>query len=199
MNTDNNNVLDVEDDDQRQARIQALLENLNSDARPQPPPGLQFDFGNKPPFDVNPPAELLSRVQAFLPQIQASNEALTQRMQKDPDSVNIEHVSEHMDQYIQMNLGLGVFEDRSKKSHDAQDTEAQDTEMSSASSSLSSEDADNDSDLDSDASSEIITSFVPERIIRPLPRRPLNKTRSSVAILPERSEGSPSGAPQTQA
>lgn len=75
MNTDNNNVLDVEDDDQRQARIrksgscvdvaltsdyaEALLEKLNSDSRPQPPPGLQFDLGNKPPFDVNSPAERL--------------------------------------------------------------------------------------------------------------------------------------------
>jgi len=45
---------------------------------------------------------VLSRVQAFLPQIQSSNQVLNQRMQQDPTSVNIEHISEDMDQYIQM-------------------------------------------------------------------------------------------------
>ncbi|KAJ3574447.1 hypothetical protein NP233_g1763 [Leucocoprinus birnbaumii] len=185
MDDNNNIVLDVEDDDQRQNRIQTLLEELNKDSKPQTQPSLQkFDFGTKPTFPVGPSSDLLSRVQAFLPQIQASNDALNQRMQEDPDSVNIEHISENMDQYIQMNLGLGVFEDRSKKAQDDHDAE-----MSSSSSSLSSsEEVDQDSDIDSDASSEIITSFVPVRPIKPLPRRSLNRARPQIVVLEEKSQ-----------
>jgi hypothetical protein len=45
---------------------------------------------------------VLTRVQAFLPQMEASNTLLSQRMQEDPSSVDIEHVPEGMDQYIEM-------------------------------------------------------------------------------------------------
>ncbi|KAF5352606.1 hypothetical protein D9756_006315 [Leucocoprinus leucothites] len=184
MDDNNNIVLDVEDDDKRQNRIQNLLEKLNSDSKPQTQPGVQkFDFGSRSTFPIHPPSDLLARVQAFLPQIQASNETLSQRMQEDPDSVNLEHISESMDQYIQMNLGLGVFEDRSKKARDDHDTE-----MSSTSSSSSSEEVDQDSDIDSDASSEIITSFVPVRPIKPLPRRSLNRARPQIVVLEEKSQ-----------
>ena len=48
------------------------------------------------------PLSVLSRVQAFLPQIEASNALLTQRMQEDPASVDIEHISEGSQQYIEM-------------------------------------------------------------------------------------------------
>ncbi|KXN86805.1 hypothetical protein AN958_09601 [Leucoagaricus sp. SymC.cos] len=179
MDDNNNNVLDVEDDDKRQNRIQCLLEKLNNDSKPQAAPTLpKFDFGPKTTFPGHPPTELLSRVQAFLPQIQASNEALNQRMQDDPTGVNIEHISEDMTQYIQMDLGLGVFEDKSKKDQDDHDTE-----MSSTSSSSSSEEVEHDSDIDSDASSEIITSFVPVRPIKPLPRRSLNRPRPQITVL----------------
>ena len=146
---------------------------------------------------------VLSRVQAFLPQIQSSNEVLNQRMQEDPTSVNIEHISEDMDQYIQMvgflthpyrvshpciqNLGLGVFEDRSNRTQDNHDTVMSSASSSSASSS-SSEEVDQDSDIDSDASSEIITSFVPVRPIKPLPRRSLNRTRPQIVVLEEKSQ-----------
>lgn len=45
---------------------------------------------------------VLSRVQAFLPQLEASNALLSQRAQEDPDSINIEHIPEGMEQYIEM-------------------------------------------------------------------------------------------------
>ncbi|KAF9443765.1 hypothetical protein P691DRAFT_737425 [Macrolepiota fuliginosa MF-IS2] len=181
---DTNIILDVEDDAQRQTRIQSLLEKLNSEAKPQTPAGPpKFDFGDRSTCAVNPPSELLSRVQAFLPQLQASNETLTQRMQEDPDSVNIEHVSDNVDRYIQMNLGLGVFEDRSRKTQ-----EDHDTEMSSTSSSSSEGLNQDGSDVDSDASSEIITSFVPVRPIKPLPRRSLNRARPQITVLEEKSQ-----------
>ena len=45
---------------------------------------------------------VLSRVQAFLPQIADSNDALSQRAQEDPSSVDIEHVEEGAERYIEM-------------------------------------------------------------------------------------------------
>lgn len=45
---------------------------------------------------------VISRVQAFLPQLEASNTLLAQRMKENPTSVDIEHISEGMDQYIEM-------------------------------------------------------------------------------------------------
>ncbi len=41
-------------------------------------------------------------MQAFLPQIEASNAILTQRVELDPKSVDIEHITEGTDQYIEM-------------------------------------------------------------------------------------------------
>jgi hypothetical protein len=49
------------------------------------------------------PATVLSRVQAFLPQLKASNALLARR---DPKSIDIENVGDEEGQYIQMDLGL---------------------------------------------------------------------------------------------
>ena len=148
---------------------------------------------------------VLSRVQAFLPRLEASNVLLAQRVKEDPSSVDIEHISTGMEQYIEMvrpsriladswpilsliqNLGLGVFEDRSKK----RETPNEDSEMSNSFSSSSSDASDSsemiqgvdnydDSDEESDA--EIITSFVPIRRIRPLPRRATNPRPNIVVV-----------------
>ncbi|KAF7723787.1 hypothetical protein EC973_001700 [Apophysomyces ossiformis] len=54
---------------------------------------------------------ILSRVQAFLPQLQAANEELKQQ---DPSELDIENVEEDDSQYIEMNLGLGVFEEKTE-------------------------------------------------------------------------------------
>ncbi|KAF9037720.1 hypothetical protein BJ165DRAFT_571316 [Panaeolus papilionaceus] len=180
--------LEIEDEESRQARIQSFLEKLNtpSSSHSNPlsstsPP--QFDFGNRMTYPVEPPTNLLSRIQAFLPQMEASNNALAQQAKSDPSSVDIEHISDDMDQYIEMNLGLGVFEDRSKRPANAEDDE--DTEMSTSSKS-SSEDED-DSDADSDSSAEIITSFVPSpRPIRPLPRRASSKQTPQIVVLEDK-------------
>ena len=45
---------------------------------------------------------VLSRVQAFLPQLEASNAILAQRTREDPNSIDIEHIPDGMDQYIEM-------------------------------------------------------------------------------------------------
>ncbi|CEG65356.1 hypothetical protein RMATCC62417_02158 [Rhizopus microsporus] len=51
--------------------------------------------------------DVLSRVQAFLPQIQQANQQL---LTKDTSELNIENVNEDEGQYIEMNLGLGVYD-----------------------------------------------------------------------------------------
>jgi hypothetical protein len=176
-------MLDVEDDEQRQSRIQSYLEKLNSStAQTSRPFDAQFHIGNRATFPIKPNSELLTRVQAFLPQMEASNTLLSQRMQEDPTSVDIEHIPEEMSQYVEMNLGLGVFEDRSRPN------QGQDSEMPTSSSSDNSSDSSDkpreadDSDVDSDASSIIITSFVPARPIKPLPKR-AHKQRPEIIVL----------------
>ena len=106
-------------------RTESYLEKLNSSSHTvgsASQPVLQkFDFGDRSTFAVKPPTErmvfslaksyhftfvhfsqVLSRVQAFLPQLEASNAILARRAQEDPDSVDIEHISDRMDQYIEM-------------------------------------------------------------------------------------------------
>ncbi|KAF8624631.1 hypothetical protein AX15_005785 [Amanita polypyramis BW_CC] len=164
--------LDVEDEEQRQRRILKHLEKLNASSSAKiPSPPLKFDFGNRTTCLVAPPTELLARVQAFLPQIEASNAVLVQQVEADPESVNMEHVDDSMEQYIEMNLGLGVFEDRSRKN-------GAETLSSSDSSSVDDDDDNTDddgccSDTSTDAeASGIATSLSPiQRLIRPLPKR----------------------------
>ncbi|KIJ94530.1 hypothetical protein K443DRAFT_35520, partial [Laccaria amethystina LaAM-08-1] len=111
--------LEIEDEDDKHERIRQILENLNSSSATtssaRDPDFPRFDFGDRKTYEVPPPSELLSRVQAFLPQIADSNNALSQRAQEDPGSVDIEHIEEGAERYIEMNLGLGVFEKKTKR------------------------------------------------------------------------------------
>jgi len=97
---------------------------------------------------LDPPnsTKLLSRVQAFLPQLEASNAILAQA---DPKSVDIENVPEGA-QYIEMNLGLGVFKDAG--SDDESDDESSD-------------------DDSSDSTDIVTTTFKMLRPTKPLPKR----------------------------
>jgi hypothetical protein len=149
-----------------------------------------FDFGDRSTFSVEPPTELLARVQAFLPQLQASNEDLANRARDDPSSVDIENIDPNQENYIQMNLGLGVFEDRSATGVHGDDGEGgshnSDSETSSSSSSSDSTDSDDiedDSQGDTDSDEmEIITSTVLSRPIRPLPKR---SAKPNIVVLSE--------------
>ncbi|KAF8639357.1 hypothetical protein AX17_001546 [Amanita inopinata Kibby_2008] len=211
--------LEVEDDGQRQKRIQLQLERLNALSSSKSHTSSQkFDFGDRTTYPIAPPTELLARIQAFLPQIEASNVTLAQQAQQHPESVDIEHVSEDVEQYIEMNLGLGVFEDRSQRMQGKKDAEMSSPSPSSPSSSsphtsrrLSSEsssageladgrdgddeDEDEDeadsSDADTDSSSEIITSFsLAPRIIRPLPKRSLaSRLKPNIVVLSDQASG----------
>ncbi|KAI9477254.1 hypothetical protein BX667DRAFT_496335 [Coemansia mojavensis] len=71
------------------------------------------DSAGQPPktYRVDPPSELLTRLHAFLPQIAKANKDLD----KDPGKLNIENVGDDEPQYIEMDLGLGVFDMKPKK------------------------------------------------------------------------------------
>ncbi|KAI7865245.1 hypothetical protein BDF14DRAFT_1035266 [Spinellus fusiger] len=83
-------------------------------------------------FKVPPPTDILSRLQAFLPQLQQANEELTT---KDTAALDIEQVEED-EPYIEMNLGLGVYEEK-------QQSTAADSDSGSGSGS----DGDGDNDI----------------------------------------------------
>lgn len=54
---------------------------------------------------------VLSRVQAFLPQMEASNVILTERAEADPQSVDMEQVGDEAEPYIEM-VRLHLFNAR---------------------------------------------------------------------------------------
>ncbi|GLB44665.1 putative protein with domain of unknown function (DUF4598) [Lyophyllum shimeji] len=192
--------LDVEDEDERLRRIQTTLEKLNASSSSSTSESTSSRFLNKElslskPCHVPPPSELLSRVTAFLPALQASNALLEQRAQQDPKSVDIEHIDEGMGQYIEMNLGLGVFESRPPGfPEDATTSSGSPSASSSSASSSSASDTDASYDSDSESDAEIITSFTPIRPIKPLPRRSWGNRRPQIVVLPEsQGEGSDHG------
>ncbi|KAI0354059.1 hypothetical protein OH77DRAFT_1426470 [Trametes cingulata] len=190
-------VLEIEDEEQRQERMHSLLARLNAQSTsphagasaPQRP----FELGDRSTLPAGPPLELLSRVQAFLPELAASNAELVRRARENPESVDIENVGEDEEQYIEMNLGLGVFEHRGElppgipvadvdldvKMHDS-DTSSDSEDDSDASSSDSSSSGDSSSEDDSssdgnsDSEVDIIVSSDEkrkERPTKPLPKR----------------------------
>ncbi|THG97983.1 hypothetical protein EW026_g4137 [Hermanssonia centrifuga] len=129
--------LEVEDEEKRQQRMHDMFMQLDgklqTQARETP---RTFDFGDRTTFLVEPPIELLSRVQAFLPQFAASNAEIALRAKDDPESVDIEKLGNESS-YIQMNLGLGVFEERKTaagSSASDSDAEMHDSETSAPSS-----------------------------------------------------------------
>jgi len=179
MSNESDQMLEVEDDEDRQNRLQSILETLNSkgSSKSDIPIGA-FDFADKKPHHIEPPKELLSRLQAFLPQMEASNATLAQQIEADPQSVDIENVADD-EEIIEMNLGLGVFEDKSKRSKKRANS-AEDSDDSMSDSDSSSSD-DSDSSVSS-CSTEIVTSndSSPRRM-KPLPKR--LGTRPGIVML----------------
>ncbi|KAL5519162.1 hypothetical protein ACEPAH_845 [Sanghuangporus vaninii] len=220
--------LDIEDDNQRQLRLGQLLQRINdssstsnthadnnsrnaasSNITPFVRPGLSsFDFGVRETHAVEPPSELLSRVESFLPQMEAANAELARRTQSSPESVDIENLGNRereddededgdeddedgrQGQYIEMNLGLGVFDIRRRPLSDTTSTSSSssassnfddDDSHSSTSNSTRSDEADSDSHSDSDASTSGHPGSLLNRPIRPLPKR----ARPNIVVLNE--------------
>ncbi|OCH92446.1 hypothetical protein OBBRIDRAFT_791325 [Obba rivulosa] len=195
--------LEVEDEEERHARMQELFRRLETSSTPQQgvdgPP--KFDFGDRSTFPV-PPSELLARVQAFLPQLAASNAELSRRAQEDPHSVDIENVDDD-EQVIEMSLGLGVLEAKREgvQSSDEDGSADEDMSASSSSSSLSSDSSseDDSSETDSDSHSDsgsdgdtrmegVSSSALSPRPIKPLPHR---TAKPSIVVLGEDTSDTP--------
>ncbi|KAF5357454.1 hypothetical protein D9757_011602 [Collybiopsis confluens] len=177
--------LDVEDEDARAQRLESIFMKLSSGGATRSAfasglPNFQFDFGERKTWAVEPPSELLSRVQAFLPQMEASNAILAQRVKVNPTSVDMEHIEDGEQRYIEMNLGLGVFDMKPKGESGKRDRDTEMTDssasssssssssFSSSSSSNSSEDSESDTDSESDSdidSEEILSSFIPSSFL----------------------------------
>ncbi|CAO3695158.1 unnamed protein product [Umbelopsis ramanniana] len=85
---------------------ESLKESSTDDAPPTiPPPELRKTF--KMPVK----SDLMARLQTFLPELESANRQLDQVVSVDPKKVDIENVDDS-EQYIEMNLGLGVFEEK---------------------------------------------------------------------------------------
>ncbi|KAI9318956.1 hypothetical protein BX666DRAFT_1876130 [Dichotomocladium elegans] len=76
-------------------------------------------------FKVDSTNDILSRVQAFLPQLQSANEELKK---KNPEALDIEKLDDEKGQYIEMNLGLGVFEEKRNADSSNSEDESSDNE-----------------------------------------------------------------------
>lgn len=117
-------------------------------------------------FQLTISHQVFNRLDAFLPQLAAANQQLAERARQDPESVNMEHINDTDNQYIQMvrtrayraapgartampeyvsqDLGLGVFEQRRPSS-------AQPDSQDSVKSDASDSDSDSDHTQDSDS------------------------------------------------
>ncbi|KAJ7266994.1 hypothetical protein B0H12DRAFT_1099099 [Mycena haematopus] len=177
--------IEVEDDDARLERIQRVLEKLNtvSPAAGRDVEGIMNIDSASGPGLLNQASsnELLARVKAFLPQMQASNAALADQ---DPHSLDIENIKGD-EKVIQMSLGLGVFEDRMGRegSHSESESESSvEDENDDAMDQDSDESSSNNDSSDESSSEEESSSFesddsgVPNRgrKIAPLPKRALS-------------------------
>ncbi|KAJ7892805.1 hypothetical protein B0H14DRAFT_2685783 [Mycena olivaceomarginata] len=169
--------IEVEDDDARLQRIQRVLEKLNTGAPAAGPDiesimtGVNAPSGPVQPVNEGSLNELLARVQAFLPQIEASNAALGEM---DPRSLDIEN-TDGDDKVIEMNLGLGVFEDRSGREEE-DSSEDDDMEQDSDESSSNTDSSDDSSSSEEESSSlDSEDSGAPNqgRRLAPLPKRAL--------------------------
>ncbi|KZT40019.1 hypothetical protein SISSUDRAFT_1060674 [Sistotremastrum suecicum HHB10207 ss-3] len=171
--------LDVEDEDQRLKRLgeSRALERTNESVSTKPEPKTAtFDFGDRTTYDIPPPTDLLKRVEAFLPQLEASNALLQQRVEQNPHDVNIEHIDDEDGQYVEMNLGLGVFKQKRTES-----------EGSSSEEVSSSEDSDSD---DSEESDNDMKDPNHSPLTKPeaRPRKPLPKRAQLIVELPDKND-----------
>ncbi|KAJ1678394.1 hypothetical protein EV182_004134 [Spiromyces aspiralis] len=96
--------LRVASDKGKQSAVPSM--QLITDTRPSIP------TANKPKtFEMlPPPSDLLGRIHTFLPQIAKANEELKQKMAEDKSKIDIEHIEDKSKPYIEMDLGLGLFD-----------------------------------------------------------------------------------------
>ncbi|KAJ1306611.1 hypothetical protein OPQ81_007609 [Rhizoctonia solani] len=109
-------LLEFQDPPTRTSRVEELLASTPS--RPEQTislPPRSLDELRSTPLSIN--HDLLNRLEAFLPAMHESTQQLQQQAQSDPSSLDIEHLDPSAQEYIEMNLGLGVYESRPNWSH----------------------------------------------------------------------------------
>ncbi|KAF9314312.1 hypothetical protein BG003_004318 [Podila horticola] len=95
-----NPLLEISSKDERLASL--LRDDNQTTSIPTPP-------GDRKTFKIK--SDLLARLEDFLPKIRDANAELDQKLKEDPKSLDIENVDETSgEQYIEMDLGLGVFD-----------------------------------------------------------------------------------------
>ncbi|KAG9317719.1 hypothetical protein JVU11DRAFT_1935 [Chiua virens] len=173
----------------------SLLERLNTTTSSKSAPLLHIGC-EEAIGPIEPPTELLTRIQSFLAAIATSNEVLSQ---ENPEDIDIENVPENVEQYIEMNLGLGVFETKRPKSGSRSVTPSSEAESSSdetlsesesysscsdseegSESSSSSYDSDAASGSESQSGSSVDIKLISSRPIKPLPRRVSQQAKMEV-------------------
>lgn len=210
--------LELEDNDQRLERLSGLLTRINEDGHSLPHQNTETLLSGHAtaPSTLPDPlvtSQLLARVQAFLPELMAANHALDQRIAREnPSSVDIESFDGTETSYIEMNLGLGLFEQRQRQgtgnggaveegkgsSDDSQTTSDDSSDDSSSTNSSSENENDdassmeddesdtrsdqNDSEEDSREDVDLIALVTGTRPMRPLPRRRRDRTRMETVI-----------------
>ncbi|EJT99966.1 hypothetical protein DACRYDRAFT_117584 [Dacryopinax primogenitus] len=161
-------LLEVEDDDARESRLGNLLEQKASEhlrsssatkARSdswntQRELPLRLGRLNEPLPTMETTSNLISRLDAFLPSLKASNDALIDQAARDPNSIDIEHLTPTEEgmvpAHIEMNLGLGVFTvKRGGDASTAEDSNGEDNGEDD------SDGEDGDEGTESDATSEV--------------------------------------------
>ncbi|KAG0268273.1 hypothetical protein BGZ95_002520 [Linnemannia exigua] len=84
-----------------------LISSLLTGNKPSVPK--ETPVGERKTFKVK--SDLLSRLENFLPKMKEANDQLDKQLKADPKAVDIENVDEESgEQYIEMDLGLGVFD-----------------------------------------------------------------------------------------
>ncbi|KAJ6469043.1 hypothetical protein C8R47DRAFT_1151025 [Mycena vitilis] len=196
--------IEVEDADARLERIQRVLEQLNTTspaaAADTAGRGMERIFNTAGPPDNVPRSEgslneLLGRVQAFLPEIEASNTALAEKASLDPRSVDIENVDGD-EKVIQMNLGLGVFEDRTGREGEGESDESSDEDEDGMEEDSDESSSDTDDSASSAAESDDpgapnlgrTSAPLPKRVLLARPSKPLPKRggRPEIIVLSEK-------------
>ncbi|KAF9922766.1 hypothetical protein FBU30_007115 [Linnemannia zychae] len=84
-----------------------IISSLLTGNKPSTPK--ETPVGERKTFKVK--SDLLARLEDFLPKIKEANAQLEKQLKTDPKAVDIENVDEESgEQYIEMDLGLGVFD-----------------------------------------------------------------------------------------
>lgn len=168
--------LDCEDEGQRLRRLNSLLSSIDSNSGIVPRNPLDSLLAQRTQdIDGTQTAQLLQRVQAFLPQLQAANQEVEAQARENPASVDIETFDGSEQEYIQLSLGLGLFEQRTGGGDDASsnDSGTSTEEESSSTSSDSDEDGSSsheEEEEEEDPQPDLISLVTGTRPVLPLPK-----------------------------